>query len=174
MSPLSRGESEALRCLAVGSTRFSGSSINIRGRRSWLQLCTQWRTHSSGRTRRTLVLSCGLCSILMYGVQSWQKGWNSVLKLVACVFSNIKPKRSTQGMVTDSDFLRRRNAEYVDTRRKVQDQDMESTIKGELIHYWKSQLQLDVMPSNDIFTNIINKKLPNTWIWKSDNICMLM
>lgn len=108
---LSRGrwESEALRCLTVGSTMFSSSSINIRGRRTWLQLCTQWRTHSSGRTRRTLVLSCGLCSILMYDVQSWQKGWNSILKLVACVFSNIKPKRSTQGMVTDSDFLRLRN-----------------------------------------------------------------
>lgn len=174
MSPLSRGESGALRCLAVGSIRCSSSSINIRGRRTCLQLCTQWRMHSSGRTRRTLVLSCGLCSILMHGVQSWQKGWNSILKLVACVSSNIKPKRSTQGMVTDSDFLRLRSAEYVDTRQKVQDQDMESTVKGELIHYWKSQLQLDVMPFKDIFTNTVKKKLSSTWIWKSDNICMLM
>lgn len=51
------------------------------------------------------------------------------------MFSNIKSKRSTQGMVTDGDFLRFRNVECVDARQKVQDPDMGGTIKGELIHY---------------------------------------
>lgn len=40
---------------------------------------------------------------------------DSILKLMAHLFSNIKPKRPLRGMVMDSDILRLRNVEYVDT-----------------------------------------------------------
>lgn len=52
------------------------------------------------------------------------------MKLVACVSSNIKPKRSTQGMVTDSDFLRLRSAEYVDTDRRYKIKTWKAQLKG--------------------------------------------
>lgn len=73
---------------------------------------------------------------------------DSILKLMAHLFSNIKPKRPSRGMVMDSDILRLRNVEYVDTAQvkfaqrsnKIkQDQNKikmgKAQLKGELIQF---------------------------------------
>lgn len=45
-----------------------------------------------------------------------------------------------------------------------QDQNVKSTVKGELIQYQESQPQFDIMPYKEMVMNIVKEKLSNIWI----------